>query len=119
MNFAPTAAMTLVMEYADGRPMNEVGWGRITRDEITALTGLYVMKVETLQRPYYVAARGASPLMRRMLSALTGAEGPAFSLFVGHDTNISDLTGLLDVGVQIDSYAANFPPPGGARLDRT
>lgn len=114
MNFAPTAVMTLVMEYADGRPMEEVGWGRVTREEITQLTGLYVMKVETLQRPYYVGARGASPLMRRMLSALTDDAAPAFTLFVGHDTNISDLSGLLGIEFHIASYAANFPPPGGA-----
>ncbi len=114
MNFAPTAAMTLVMEYADGRPMEEVGWGRVTRDEITQLTGLYVMKVETLQHPYYVAARGASPLMRAVLTALSNDAAPAFTLLVGHDTNISDLSGLLDVDFHVPSYAANFPPPGGA-----
>lgn len=114
MNFAPTAVMTLVMEYTDGRPMSEVGWGRVTRDEITTLTNLYVMKVETIQRPYYVGARGASPLMRRMLEALNDADGAKFAVFLGHDTNISDLSGLLDVTFHLDSYAANFPPPGGA-----
>lgn len=114
MNFAPTAVMTLVMEYTDGRPMNEVGWGRVTRDEITTLTNLYVMKVETIQRPYYVGARGASPLMRRMLEALNDEDGAKFAVFLGHDTNISDLSGLLDVTFHLDSYAANFPPPGGA-----
>ncbi|MDB5439337.1 MAG: phosphoanhydride phosphohydrolase [Caulobacteraceae bacterium] len=30
LDFLPTAAQTLMLEYVEGRPMSEVGWGRVT-----------------------------------------------------------------------------------------
>lgn len=116
MDYAPTAAMTLMMEYVDGRPMDEVGWGRVSREDIELIMGLHSMKGEVLQHPAYVGARGAAPLMRRMLAALQGddAAGSRLTVFVGHDTNISDMSGLLGFDWQVESYPAHTPPPGGA-----
>jgi 4-phytase/acid phosphatase len=106
--------MTLMLEYVEGMPMEQVGWGRVTREQIQTIMSLHSMKGEVLQRPYYVGARGASPLLRRMLSALTAGDGARLSVFVGHDTNISDMSGLLGFDWQVESYPAHTPPPGGA-----
>ena len=117
MDYAPTAAMTLLMEYLDGKPMSEVGWGRVSRDQLETIMGLHSMKGEVLQRPHYVGARGAAPLMRRMLAALrgdAGAGGSKLTMLVGHDTNISDMSGLLGFDWQVASFPAHTPPPGGA-----
>ena len=35
------------------------------------------------------------------------------TVLVGHDTNIGDLSGLLDFDWQVPGYAADTPPPGG------
>jgi 4-phytase/acid phosphatase len=117
MDFGPSAAMTLMLEYVEGMPMNQVGWGRMTREQLQTIMGLHSMKGEVLQRPYYVGARGASPLLRRMMAALqgeVGAGGSRLTVLVGHDTNISDMSGLLGFDWQVDSFPAHTPPPGGA-----
>ncbi|WP_374569962.1 histidine-type phosphatase [Phenylobacterium sp.] len=112
LDFGPTAAQTLMLEYVEGLPMAEVGWGRATRQDIEQLMGLHAMKGEVLQRPLYIAARGAGPLLKRMLEALNG---PArLTVLVGHDTNISEMSGLLGFDWHVPSYPANTPPPGGA-----
>ncbi len=117
LDFGPTAAQTLMLEYVEGLPMAEVGWGRASRDDIELIMRLHAMKGDVLQRPPYIAARGAGPLLRRMLAALTtpgGENGRRLTVLVGHDTNISDMSGLLRFTWQVRSYPADTPPPGGA-----
>ena len=48
-----------------------------------------------------------------MLEALERAGGPMLTVLVGHDTNIGDLSGLLDFDWQVTGYAVDTPPPGG------
>lgn len=115
LDFGPTSAQTLMLEYVEGKPMAEVGWGRATRADIEALMRLHAMKGDALQRPAYVAAHGAGPLLQRMAGALApAADAHRLSVFVGHDTNISDMSGLLGYSWKVDSYPADTPPPGGA-----
>lgn len=115
MDFGPTAAQTLMLEYVEGMPMSQVGWGRATRADIERIMGLHAMKGEVLQRPRYVATRGAGPLLSRMLGALTDSgDVHRLTVLVGHDTNISDLSGAVGFTWQVASYPANTPPPGGA-----
>lgn len=112
LDFAPTAAQTLMLEYVEGMPMSEVGWGRASREDIELIMGLHAMKGELLQRPLYIAAHGAAPLLQRMIAALNGSA--KLTVLVGHDTNISEMAGLLDFGWRVESYPADTPPPGGA-----
>lgn len=120
LDFGPSAAQTLMLEYVDGKPMSEVGWGRVNRDEISTLMKLHAMKGYVLQRAFYIVQQGASPLAKRMLDALNGiasedrANGSKLTVLVGHDTNIADMSGLLDFHWQVASYPADTPPPAGA-----
>lgn len=113
LDFLPTAAQSIMLAYVEGKPMAEVGWGRVTPAELTTLMRLHSLKGQVLQRPPYVAARGAGPLARRMLAALT-TDPALLTILVGHDTNIVDLGGLLDLHWQVKTYPADTPPPGGA-----
>lgn len=116
LDYAPTAAQVLMLEYVEGMPMSQVGWGRVSRDDIERIMSLHTMKGTVLQRSRFVGPYGATPLMTRMLAALEGAPGAGgskYSLFVGHDTNISDLSGMLGFHWRVRSYPANTPPPGG------
>ncbi len=111
-DFAPSAAQTLMLEYAEGR--KEVGWGRASAADLELIGSLHAMKGDVLQRPALLGARNATRLARRMLDALERADGPALTVLVGHDTNIGELSGLLDFDWQVTGYAADTPPPGGA-----
>jgi 4-phytase/acid phosphatase len=115
LGYGPTAAQVLMLEYVEGRPMNEVGWGRAGPADIETIMTIHSLKGDLVQHPFFVGARGASPLARRMLAALESGEANAarLTILVGHDTNIVDLSGLLRFNWKMDSYPANNPPPGG------
>jgi 4-phytase/acid phosphatase len=101
-----------MLEYAEGR--KQVGWGRASAADLELIGSLHAMKGDLLQRPALLGARGATRLARRMLDAIERADGPVLTMLVGHDTNIGDLSGLLDFDWQVTGYAADTPPPGGA-----
>ncbi|WP_428152390.1 histidine-type phosphatase [Brevundimonas sp.] len=109
---ASTASQTFLLEYLEGMPMADVAWGRLTRAQIEALLEFHSLKFYYEGRAPYVAARAASPLARRMLTAMES--GPKLTVLVGHDTNIADLGGFLDLHWQVPSYPRDDPPPGGA-----
>src|SRR5262245_8815332 len=109
-DFAPSAAQSLMLEYAEGR--KQVGWGRVTAADLELIGSLHAMKGDLVQRPALLGAHGATRLARRMLDALERDDGPLVTVLVGHDTNIGDLSGLLDFDFQVPGYAADTPPPG-------
>ena len=47
-----------------------------------------------------------------MVNALAG--GPPLTVLVGHDTEIANVGGLLDVHWSVPGFAADDPAPGGA-----
>lgn len=108
-----TAAQILLLEYAEGRPAVDVGWGRARADDIERLGELHAIEFAVLARPRYVAARNLAPIARLLRLALSLAS-PKVTVIVGHDTNVANLGGLLDVHWQAPGFAADDPAPGGA-----
>src|SRR5262245_49167868 len=76
-DFAPSAAQTLMLEYAEGR--KQVGWGRVTAAELELIGNLHAMKGDLVQRPALLGAHGATRLARRILGALERRGRPALS----------------------------------------
>jgi len=109
---ASTASQTFLLEYLEGMPMEDVAWGRLSRDQIETLLEFHPIKYRYESRVPYVAVRAASPLAARMLKAVE--HGPKLTVLVGHDTNIADLGGMLDLHWQVPGYPRDDPPPGGA-----
>ena len=109
---ASTVSQTFLLEYLEGMPMSEVAWGRLSRQQIEELLQFHSLKFYYEGRAPYVAARAASPLASRMLEAMR--RGPKLTVLVGHDTNIADLGGFLDLHWKVPSYPRDDPPPGGA-----
>jgi 4-phytase/acid phosphatase len=107
---------TLALEYADGQPLAQVGWGRVNRDEITRLLDLHAWEFAVTARPPLVARAGASVLLGEVAEALSAPDAPAFSLFVGHDTNLALIGGALGLHWQGVQFAPDDPPPGGALM---
>ncbi|HXH15587.1 MAG TPA: histidine-type phosphatase [Sphingomonas sp.] len=115
---ASTVAQILLLEYADGKPMREVGWGRATAADIARASELHAVEFRLLARPRYVAARGLSGIGAVMRQAMTDprADAPTVTMLSGHDTNVANLGGLLDLHWQVPGLAADDPSPGGAIL---
>lgn len=107
---------TLALEYADGQPLSQVGWGRVNREEITRLLELHAWEFAVTARPPAIARAGASALLGEVASALSAPDAPVFSLFVGHDTNLALIGGALGLHWHVAQFAPDDPPPGGALI---
>lgn len=109
---ASTAAQILLLEYAEGKPMKDVGWGRATAADITAFSRFHALEFALLARPKPIAAANFSTLAPIVEQGLSG---PArITMISAHDTNVANLGGLLDVHWQITGFASDDPAPGGA-----
>jgi len=109
-----SAAEDFLLEYLDGKPLGDVGWGRVSPSEIPVLLALHPLAYTITARPAYIADATARPLAARILAALTGSQ--KFTLLVGHDTNQAELAGLLGLHWSLGGYPADDPPPGGGIL---
>jgi 4-phytase/acid phosphatase len=109
-------AETLALEYADGQPMSDVGWGRASRAQITSLLVLHAQEFAVTARPVAIARAGSAKLLGAVADALSAPQAPTFSLFIGHDGNLSLIGGALGLHWQAPQFARDDPPPGGALL---
>ncbi|MES3153934.1 histidine-type phosphatase [Sphingomonas faeni] len=113
---ASTVAQILLLEYADGKPMAEIGWGRATAADIAQASEFHAVEFRLLARPRYVAAAnmaGIGPLVRDALGDAS-VDAPTITVLSGHDTNVASLAGLLDLHWRVPGLAVDDPSPGGA-----
>jgi len=115
LDTASTLAQILLLEYTDGKPMDQVGWGKVTPAQVADLSALHALEFNTVARPKAIARFGAKPLLAEIDAGLFG-EGAAYTLLVGHDTNIAQVAGALDMNFQAPGLAQNDPAPGGALI---
>jgi 4-phytase/acid phosphatase len=109
-----SASQTFLLEYLEGMPMKDVGWGRITRPQIEQLLRFHPLKFKYSNRPDPIARAAAAPIAREVLAAFEAPRGAKLTLLGGHDTNIADLGGFLRVHWKVPSYPADDIPPGSA-----
>lgn len=114
VDVASTASQTFLLEYLEGMPMKDVGWGRVTRPEIEQLLRFHPLKFKYSNRPDYVARFAGAPIAKEIATALTEKDGAKLTLLAGHDTNVADLGGFLKVHWHVPSYPADDVPPGSA-----
>ena len=115
-----------VMEYADGLPLSQVGWGQLTAGSISQIFRLYDRLLDLEFRTPYLAgvqsSNVASHIVRTMVQAatgnsMTGALGnPSTKMIVlvGTNTNIVGLAGLLHLDWLVPSYQPDVAAPSGA-----
>src|SRR5205085_2388697 len=90
LGVASTAGQSLLLEYVEGKPLAEVGWGRAAKADLTSVLRFHSTKFFYEARTPYVAERAAAPIARRILAALGGEPGTGkLTVLVGHDTNIA------------------------------
>jgi 4-phytase / acid phosphatase len=118
-----TAAEIFLLEYAQGLPAHEVAWGRAAGPEaMRPLWRLHTLQFDLMQRTPYLAARQASALVDRILATMrksiesNGNASPQrkLTLFVGHDTNLANIGGMLGMHWALPSYLPDQTPPAGA-----
>jgi 4-phytase/acid phosphatase len=97
-------AEDILLEYADGKPMGEVGWGRASAADIAAIMPIHERAFAVIRdEPDLDGARGAQ-MARVILGALAGQpvsggpqSGPDLKLLglAGHDTNLILMAGVF------------------------
>jgi 4-phytase/acid phosphatase len=126
VDLASTAVEDFVLAFADGKPASDVGWGAVDRETLLALSSLHTLKFALNTEPPYVARVQGSNLLAHVLATIDqGASGTRndgtraplgarFVAFVGHDTNLEELAGMLHLRWIVPGYQFNDTPPGGA-----
>ena len=126
LNSTVSASDPFVMQYADGFPTNEVGWGRLDLAALSQQTRLVTLQIAIAMRTPYLAkvqsSSAASHVLRSMNQVvsgerLDGAFGNAQSrilVVVSSDYYVAGLAGLLDLHWLLPGYQPDFCAPGGA-----
>ena len=107
-------AEAILMAYAEGRPLDQVGWGRTDTLRRERLSELHALLFDIHARPRYQADRVASVMSQRILALLTTDKAPKLNVLVGSDNNIVALASVLGLHFQLAGYAKDDPPIGGA-----
>lgn len=100
-----TAAESILLEYANGKPMQDVGWGRASIEDLTLLSRIHAVEFRVLQRVPYHADRGSTPFMERVLKVFSGTDPALLTVLVGHDTNVAHIGGAMDLHWEVPGYA--------------
>jgi 4-phytase / acid phosphatase len=110
---ASGTAQVLMLQYLDGMPLAQVGWGRATPARLEALGAVHGALFDVFSRPPYMAAFQMAPTVDRLMADLTATTAPKLDVLIGHDTNVAALAAVLGVPVKAPGFATNDPSPGG------
>lgn len=109
-----TAAQSLLLEYVEGKPLDAIGWGRATEEDMALLSEIHAVEFDLLARTPYIARRAAMPILEHLISTFHAPDAPALTVLVAHDTNAANVGGALDLHWHVPGYAMDDPAVGGA-----
>jgi len=112
---AASLAEILLLEYGQGMELARVGWGRASAGAIAEVMPLHNLSAAMNRATPYVAAHNGAVLARTVLSALQGEE--RLKLIAGHDTNLSNLGGILGVSWSLPGQPDDTPPGGALAFE--
>lgn len=127
LNTASTLVENLLLEYTEGMEPAKVGWGCIDGAKLRSLMELHTAATDLTERTPIIAQVGASNLLAHINAAMEqsvsrkpipGAPGKPSdrALFlIGHDTNLTNIAGLLNL-TWIADGRRDDTPPGGALI---
>ena len=125
LNTASTLSENILLEYVEGMPATDVGWGCVDGTKLRELIDLHTKASDLTQRTPEVAVPQAAALLRvierSIMQAATGRETPGAEgkpenkllVLVGHDTNLNHLAGALGVHWMLDGRRDDTPPGSG------
>lgn len=124
LNTASTITENLLLEYTSGLPMDQVGWGRVDLATLKQLMDLHTAASDLTRRTPYLATVQASNTLAHILDTLRqaatgknvpgalGKPGDRVVVLVGHDTNLANMAGMLNLNWVIDGRRDDTPPGG-------
>jgi 4-phytase/acid phosphatase len=118
LSLASTLSEDLFLEYADGMSAGKLGWGRLTPANLLDVMSLHTAYADLMRRtPYLARARGSnllSYIVKALAQAASGKAEAPMIVISGHDTNLSNLSGMLELSWLLPGYQPDDTPPGGA-----
>jgi len=124
LDLAGDVAETLLLQYTDGQ--KEVGWGRVDRNTLLQLLQLHILAARLEHGNRYAAQAHSSNVMVHILqtlqegatnAAVAGTRVPVQSRFVflsAHDTQETEIAGILGLSWLVPGDQANDTPPSSA-----
>ncbi len=126
-------AETLLLEYAEGMPLRDVGWGRVDRAQLDELMEMNTRYHDFMLRTPMWSKAAAAPLAEKISATLRFAAAPSdpvilhgtergvpprprFFYLSAHDANLGWLGGLLQLDWKVSDEARNATPPGSAMV---
>lgn len=124
---AGTLSENLMLEYAQGMPLAQVGWGRLDAAGVERIITLHNLQFALAKKtPAAANARGGN-MLAHIAATLTAAAGQSPKLpplvpadthaliLLGHDTDLASQAGLLGLGWHSAEQPDDYPP-GGALI---
>jgi len=127
LNTASTLVENLLLEYTEGMDTTKAGWGCVGRSQLDSLMTLHTAATDFTQRTPEIAKSQAYGLLqhiglsieqavsRRPVEGALGKPTDLALFLVGHDTNIENVGGVLNLTWIIDGRRDDTPP-GGALI---
>jgi 4-phytase/acid phosphatase len=121
LSTAATLSENLLLEYTEGLPDKEVGWGRAaSAEKIAGVMPLHEMDADLTRTTPLLAARNGS-LLAEQIGEFLGAPKRATNLaplpadarlvvLLGHDTNLSNIAGMLGVSWHLPQQPDSTAP---------
>jgi 4-phytase/acid phosphatase len=121
-----TAIDPFMMEYADGMPASDVGWGQLNAASISQLFRVYDTLIDLeFRTPYLASVQSsnlASHIVRSMVQAATGnsmagslgTPSDKIVVLTASNTNVSGLAGLFRLDWLVGGYQPDVAALGGA-----
>ena len=118
LSLASTLSEDLFLEYAEGMPASKLGWGRLTAENLLDVMSLHTAYADLMRRtPYLARTRGSNLLgyiVKELEQAASGKAAAPLLVIAGHDTNLSNLSGMLGLSWLLPGYQPDDVPPGAA-----
>ncbi len=120
LGIASSLAEIWLLEYAQW-PDALPAWGRGSLDVMETVMPVHMRVFNAVNRAESVAKSQSAMLASRILDALGGTGDHAAAaarvvVFVGHDTNLANIGGMLGLTWKQPGYAPDQTPPGGALM---
>jgi len=123
---ASTLSENFTLEYTNGMTGNDLGWGRLDEAKLHQVMSLHTVYSDLLRRDPYIGRASASNMLSHILKSMEqaitskpvagaiGKPGDRVLVLAGHDGNLSNISGTLDLSWLLPGYQINDTPPGGA-----
>jgi 4-phytase/acid phosphatase len=122
LNTASSLTENILLEYTQGMDNSSVGWGCVDGAKLRSLVELHTAAADFAQRTKVIARAQGSNLLDHIRRALEqaatgkpvagapGAPGNRVLFLVGHDTNLANIAGLLNLTWVLDGRRDDTPP---------